>query len=135
MNDQPAPNSSGGAPSGRDQRLAQLEMVVSRVLQVGVTLSAVIVAVGIVMFLVTHHGGYPVAGFPHTISGVLAGVAQGKPYAVISLGLLVLLLTPVLRVAVSLGSFVVEQDRIYVVVTFYVLAVLIASFFLGQAGI
>ncbi len=135
MNDQPTPSGTGAAPSDRDQRLARLEMVVSRVLQVGVTLSAAIVAVGIVMFLITHQGGYPIAGFPHTISGVLSGVVQGKPYAVISLGLLVLLLTPVLRVAVSLGSFVVEQDRIYVVVTFYVLAVLIASFFLGQAGI
>ncbi len=58
----------------------------------------------------------------------------GKPYAVIELGLLVLITTPALRVALSVGFFAAERDRLYVVLTLLVLAVLVTSYLLGASA-
>lgn len=65
-----------------------------------------------------------------TVQGVLAG----KPYALIALGLLVLIATPVLRVVASVVTFARRRDRAYTLITAYVLLVLIVSFVLGRAG-
>lgn len=46
-------------------------------------------------------------------------------------GLLVLILTPVARVAVSVIAFHVQRDRAYVLITSLVLALLILSFAMG----
>jgi len=54
--------------------------------------------------------------------------------AVIQLGLLILIATPVVRVAASVVAFAVERDRLYVAITLYVLAVILVSFFLGQVA-
>jgi len=122
------------APRGAEQRLVDMEAIVSRVLQVGVTAAAAVIALGLLLLLVTGHSGYTPHGYPLTVGGVLLGLANGKPYAWIAAGLLLLILTPVLRVAVSAITFLLERDSIYIVVTLYVLAVLIASFFLGSSG-
>ncbi len=47
--------------------------------------------------------------------------------AIIQLGLLLLILTPMARVAFSLAGFALEHDRTYVVLTSIVLAILIYS--------
>ena len=46
---------------------------------------------------------------------------------IIQLGLLILIATPVARVAFSVVAFALERDRLYVVVTLIVLAVLVFS--------
>jgi len=51
---------------------------------------------------------------------------------VVCVGLLMLIATPILRVAVSIVVFVVQRDWVLVGVTAFVLAVLLASFFLGK---
>ena len=48
-------------------------------------------------------------------------------------GLMLLIATPVARVAVSILGFVYEHDRRYVIITSIVLALLILSFVLGKA--
>jgi uncharacterized membrane protein len=53
---------------------------------------------------------------------------------VVTAGLLLLILTPILRVAVSIVAFIIEKDRIFVFITATVLAVLLLSFLLGKAG-
>ena len=72
--------------------------------------------------------------FPTTPGDVLAGVAQFKPYAFIALGLLLLIATPVLRVAASVVIFLLERDYAYVFITLIVLLILIVSFLLGKAA-
>jgi uncharacterized membrane protein len=49
-------------------------------------------------------------------------------------GLLLLIATPVLRVAVSVLAFVYQRDRTFVIITSVVLTLLLASFVLGKAG-
>jgi uncharacterized membrane protein len=55
------------------------------------------------------------------------------PAAYLSLGLIVLIATPFVRVAGSLVAFARERDRRYVLITAVVLAVMCASVLLGKA--
>jgi uncharacterized membrane protein len=58
-----------------------------------------------------------------------ARLANLQPLAITQLGLLTLLATPVVRVAVSVGAFALEHDRLYAAITLVVLLVLLASIF------
>jgi uncharacterized membrane protein len=130
-------------PSGPQTRRA--ELLISTVLRVGVLTSlAVILAGTLVTFL--HHPEYVSssqelarlteagASFPHTLRDVVAGLAALRGQAIVVLGLLILIATPVLRVAVSILVFLEQRDRTYVAITVTVLTLLILSFFLGGAA-
>lgn len=122
----------------QDALVRQAELIISNVLRGGVLLSAAVIALGVILF----YAHYLTAGspanaattFPASLGEVGAGLAHGNPLAIIALGLLILLATPVFRVAVSIVAFVLERDRQYVVITLIVLAILLCSFFfLGPA--
>ena len=63
--------------------------------------------------------------FLTSLSGIVGGVAHGDSRAIVQLGLMLLVATPVARVALTLLAFALERDRIYVVVTSIVLALLV----------
>ncbi len=65
---------------------------------------------------------------------MIAGLRDRHGQSVVALGLLILILTPILRVAISIVLFALERDHAFVVITTAVLSILIASFFLGKAG-
>ncbi len=67
--------------------------------------------------------------FPQTFSQVWIGLLALRPQAVITLGLLLLIATPVVRVAASIPAFAIERDRRFVVITTIVLLVLLFSIF------
>ncbi|MHB8631576.1 MAG: DUF1634 domain-containing protein [Candidatus Limnocylindria bacterium] len=109
----------------------------------GVALSAAILLVGLALFLVTGRTGYhdtvtvaaltapgARAGLPHSIGGVLRGALELRPFAIIELGALVLIATPVVRVAASILLFAAQRDYLFVAVTVMVLGLLLASLFL-----
>ncbi|MGG4397547.1 DUF1634 domain-containing protein [Paenibacillus thiaminolyticus] len=117
-----------------NSKAEEVELTVSRLLRIGVVGAALFIAFGLILLLATGESGYPDASFPTTVAGVTAGVAGFKPYAFISLGLLLLILTPVFRVAVSILVFLKEGDMVYAGITALVLAILLISFVLGRAG-
>lgn len=101
------------------------------VLQGGVFLSAFVILVG-VLLLPTRPGGLSpqrLLVFPFTWSALVTDLVQFHPQGIIILGLLLLIATPVLRVAVSIVTFVVEHDRTYIIITCLVLAILLFSIF------
>ncbi|MDB5329974.1 MAG: hypothetical protein JWP03_1125 [Phycisphaerales bacterium] len=126
-----------------DEKTRQVELLISALLRVGVGLSLIVIVVGTVLTFV-HHPEYlhskealprvtgPGSAFPHTLGQVVEGVRQGEGRAVIVVGLLLLIATPVMRVAVSILAFVYEGDRVFVLITSIVLAMLLLSFFLGN---
>jgi uncharacterized membrane protein len=69
---------------------------------------------------------------PHTLGAVVKGVGQGSGPALVMLGLLLLIATPVLRVMVSVIGFTLERDRRFILITLVVLTVLIGSFAVGS---
>jgi uncharacterized membrane protein len=123
---------SSKKPADHDN-LFDAELFISASLRYGVYVSATIVALGIVLLLVRGTSGYPAGVFPTTIPSLVAGLIQFKTAAIISLGLLLLIATPVFRVAASVLLFLLEKDHLYTVITLFVLAVLISSFLLGKA--
>jgi len=60
------------------------------------------------------------------------GLATGDPATIIQLGVLLLIATPVARVAFALVAFAIERDKLYVTVSLTVLVVLLISFFHSQ---
>ena len=138
---------------GVDERAAELvkiELFIAQLLRIGVLTSFVIVLAGIVWVVATNQTGYHTinlddlnsiiayrAGhpdFPNSVGDVISGVLGLRPYALITLGLLVLIAIPVVRVAVSIGAFARQRDWLYVGITVFVLAMLLLSFALGEAG-
>ena len=110
--------------------------MIAFILRAGVVVSGAIIAVGVLLYYVRVASGAPAPAdtIPHTLPMVTHGLAAGDPVAIITLGLLLLLLTPVVRVAVSIGAFAIEHDWRYVAITTIVLVILIVSFFLGKGG-
>jgi uncharacterized membrane protein len=117
-----------------------VEQVIGRLLQLGVLLAALVVLVGAVLLLM-QHGRTPVDysvfhGEPdglRSIAGILRGVMAARSEAIVQLGLLLLIATPVARVALTLAAFVLQRDRTYVVVTTLVLALLLYGLVFGNA--
>ena len=122
----------------RDALVRQAELIISNVLRGGVLISAAIITIGVVMFYVHYFTTSAAASsaniFPATLGQVGSGLSHGSPIAIIMLGLLILLATPIFRVAVSIIAFALEHDQQYVIITLIVLTVLLGSFFfLGPA--
>jgi uncharacterized membrane protein len=115
----------------------QAELLISHVLRGGVVLGAIVIGVGLVAFY-ARYGLNPSAMianvYPHSLDQTLLGLAHGTPQAIMVLGLLILLATPVVRVAVSIVAFALERDWTYVAITALVLLILLVSFLLGRAG-
>jgi uncharacterized membrane protein len=138
------------APVSKSQDLLRIELLIAQVLRVGVILSFIILAIGIGAVIVTGQTGYDQITlddlnsivqyrtghppFPNSLGDVATGVLRFKPYAIIALGLMVLIAIPVFRVAVSVIAFAWERDRLYVFITAFVLAMLLLSFAIGEAG-
>jgi uncharacterized membrane protein len=112
----------------------RLETVVGTFLRAGVTVSAAVVALGGILYLFQHSFDpvhYSVfIGEPanlRTVSGILRGVFSLDAPSIIQFGLLLLIATPVTRVALSAIVFALQGDRTYIVITLIVLAILLYS--------
>lgn len=128
------PNLGGTAQHGASAPFddARMEAIMGRLLQVGVLLAATVVLAGGLIFVSTHAGGrsdYRVfVAHPFELrhpSALLAGIARGDPPAIVQLGILLLIATPVCRVIFAVVAFAIERDRLYVAVSLTVLAVLL----------
>jgi uncharacterized membrane protein len=122
-----------------------VELIISLILRLGVSVSLIVVIAGLLMSFFHHHEYLysrpglqrlttPGRAFPRTLGQVLAGVRQLRGEAMIMAGLMLLIATPVLRVAVSIAAFIYEKDKTFVLLTAIVLALLILSFFLGTGA-
>lgn len=128
--------------SEREGQLPSLEAAISTVLRWSVVLSAAIILFGIALF-VAQAGpqailfaprGIPPEAYrdPSSVGAVLHAMIPPQPAAVADLGLLILIVTPVVSVAVAAVFFAVERDWTYVGFAVFVLAMLLVGFVLGQ---
>ncbi|HET7486913.1 MAG TPA: DUF1634 domain-containing protein [Acidimicrobiales bacterium] len=121
------------------------EVLISRLLRAGVLASVALILLGTALTF-AHHPQYVTdrravdtltgthASFPHTPSAVAGGIRHGRGEAVVALGLLVLIATPVLRVALSVALFAQQRDRTFVAITAVVLGLLLVSLVLGRGA-
>jgi uncharacterized membrane protein len=121
---------TGHAPSRElDHRI---ENMMGRLLQIGVLLASVVVLIGGFLYLRIHEG--TLKNY-HTFTSEPASLSHpvqlfrllmtGESAAVIQLGVLLLIATPIARVVFAAIGFAVERDRLYVAISLVVLAVLI----------
>lgn len=115
-----------------------LRGLIATTLRVGVSVACLIALVGGVMYL-TLHGGEPMPDYTHfsydeahpacytTLGGILGGIGEWNARSVIQMGVIALLLTPILRVLLSLVDFLRERDWLYAVISAIVLAVIISN--------
>jgi len=111
-----------------------VEELVGTLLRTGVTMAAAIVLFGGTIYLVRHGREAPqyhvFMGEPtdlRTLSGIMKDVLSFRGRGIIQFGLLLLIATPIARVAFSVVAFAIQRDRLYVVATLIVLAVLMYS--------
>ena len=127
-------------PGSDDGVIRKTELVISGVLRGGVLLSVAVILAGVCYYYALRLlGRLPPTTFPDTLAEVSAGLRAANPVAIVTAGLLILLATPVLRVAVSIAAFAIEKDRTYVTITAIVLVILLFSIFgigsyLGRPG-
>ncbi|MNJ61127.1 hypothetical protein D3C77_569000 [compost metagenome] len=115
-------------------RAAEVEIVISKMLRIGIVLAGLVIVAGLLMFLVTGDSGYPGDTFPTSLPDIFQGLLELKSVAIIEVGLILLILTPVFRVFVSMFAFIHEKDYRFVFISALVLIILMISFVLGKVG-
>lgn len=133
----------------KPKELFQAEIIISWVLRLGIILCATVISIGLgIRFFFPSHASGSARKIIHEImqgqfshhysvldsTALLSkGVIQGNSDAWISLGLLLLILLPMIRVAMSFFIFLFEKDFTYSVITFIVLGILLFGIFFGKA--
>ncbi len=115
----------------------QLEQWISRLLLAGVVISASVILLGGARStyrahageLADHHDFHAQPESLRSIPEIVAGAVQLQGPDVIQFGLLLLIFTPVARVALTVVAFAVQRDFAYVGITATVLAILLFSLF------
>ena len=108
------------------------ENMMGRLLQAGVLLASAVVLIGGLLYLRAHPGitrDYRIfasepASLRHPVE-LFRLLMTGDPAAIVQLGVLLLIATPIARVIFAAIGFAVERDRLYVAISLAVLAVLI----------
>jgi uncharacterized membrane protein len=132
-----------GADPRRSSQDQRLEVAIANLLRIGVFLAAALVLAGGVMAM--RHSGIPAPdysrfrppGHPQntalvSLSFIFGELRHGSSTGIIGLGLLVLIATPIARVLFALAGFARERDRLYTVISFVVLAILVFSLLRGR---
>lgn len=111
-----------------------MEIFIGNLLRTGVIIAAVVVLCGGVIYLSKY--GFESADyriFQHepsylcNIQGILENAFTSQGRGLIQLGLLLLIATPVARVALSIFAFARKQDMLYIAVTLTVFCILLYS--------
>jgi len=112
----------------------KMDQIISILLRSGVLISALVVLLGGIFYLIRYGAGLPdygvFRGEPadlRSVFGIVKGALSFHTRSMIQVGLLLLIATPVARVAFSILAFALQRDRTYVVVTLIVLTVLLYS--------
>jgi uncharacterized membrane protein len=118
----------------------KVEAVIGGILRAGVIVAAFVTFVGGILYLFRHGTSVPdyrvFRGEPgdlRRISGIVGDVRAGSSRGLIQLGVVLLLATPVVRVAFSAFAFARQRDWVYVGITLTVLGLLLFSLSGGRA--
>jgi uncharacterized membrane protein len=120
------------------RQAGRMERWLGVLLRGGVLLAAVVVAMGAVLFLLHHGTQHPdyalFQGQPpelRSVGAIVVSAFKFNALAIIQLGLLLLIATPIARVVFSFMGFIVQRDWLYVGITAVVLGLLLYGLFGG----
>jgi uncharacterized membrane protein len=117
----------------------QVEQLIGRMLQLGVVAAALVTILGGILLLIQHGSTVPdyrefVGGpdYVTSLGGIVRGVLALRSESIVQLGLVLLIATPVARVAFTLVAFTLQRDRVYIALTTVVLLVLLYGLIFGK---
>jgi uncharacterized membrane protein len=112
----------------------KMEIAIGHLLRTGVFIAAAVVLIGGLLYLNQTRGPRPDYATFHgedaalrSPAGIVRNISTGNSGAIIQLGLLLLIATPIARVAFAAFGFFAEKDWLYVAVSLIVFAVLMYS--------
>ena len=112
----------------------KLEIIIGNLLRAGVLASGLIVLVAGIVYVGQHNADPVNYDMFHleqsnlrTLSGIFRSAWVLRPDAIIQLGLVLLIATPIVRVVFAAIGFYLEGDRLYVAVSIIVLSILVFS--------
>lgn len=112
-----------------------MRQAIGNALRIGVTAACTIAIVSGLYYLIMH-GGEPMPDYStfnpepasySTFTGILGGVLKLAAKDWIQLGVVVLMLTPIIRVVLSIVDFARQHDWLYVTITAIVLLIIIGN--------
>ncbi|MDL2145195.1 DUF1634 domain-containing protein [Flavobacterium tructae] len=115
------------------------QTIIGNLLRYGVWISLSVAFIGGIVYLLHHSADIEDYSIFHendrnifeVISAIYKGVIQGNGESLIFFGIILLFLTPVLRVLLSLFSFLLEKDYLYVGITLIVIVIILISVSFG----
>lgn len=115
------------------------QTIIGNLLRYGVWISLSVAFIGGIVYLI--HNGNQIEDYSvfkendrnifEVIAAIYNGAIQGNGESLIFTGIIFLFMTPVLRVLLSLFSFLLEKDYLYVGITLIVIAIIIISISFG----
>jgi len=117
-----------------------MQAFIGKMLRTGVTLSACVTVLGGLMYIFRHNALIPdyrnftkVGEQYISLADIFKGVAEFRARAIIQLGVLLLIATPIARVIFSVVAFLLEKDYLYTIITLIVLGIICFSIVGGVA--
>lgn len=115
------------------------QTIIGNLLRYGVWTSLSVAFIGGIVYLLGHSSDIEDYSVFHendrnifeVISAIYKGAIQGNGESLIFVGIILLFLTPVFRVLLSLFSFLLEKDYLYVVITLIVILIILTSVSFG----
>lgn len=125
--------------STKNWKDTDVEQLVGQLLRYGVLTASLVAFIGGVYYIIAHgssavptyHTFKGEASGYTTYGGIIKGALAFRPAEVIQLGVLLLIATPILRIMFSLIGFVLEKDKLYIIITLIVLTIMMTSIFGG----
>ena len=117
----------------------RMEQAMGVLLRFGVVMASTLVLLG-TLFYLQDHARQPISYsefIAHPLGLLnrqefLHGISHGNAAAIIDVGILFLIATPVARVVFAVVAFAIERDRLYTAISTAVLAVLVYSLLFGK---
>lgn len=119
----------------------EIGLILGKVLRIGVYSACIIAAIGGIIYMFYDNAILPnykaTTEFTGTAENlrdfkdIFRGVLALNGASIIQLGVIVLIATPIIRVALSIFTFLYEKDYLYVVITIIVLCIIMINMFFG----
>ena len=118
----------------------QIQNTLAKLMITGVVIAAAVMLVGSLWFVSAHWTAQPgdhiFGGEPKYLENPVSMVARafdrgefGERRSVVMIGVVLLLLNPLIRVAFAAIGFGAQRDRLYTMISLIVLSILLISFF------
>ena len=118
-----------------------MQLIMGNLLRAGVVLSMTVVFIGGLIYLMGY--GKQVANYSEfvmdesgffSLASIWTGMLEMNGKAIIQLGILLLIFTPISRVILAVFSFLLERDYLYVLIGLIILSIILFSLSNKLAG-